>query len=277
MDNIIEVFQLGEYDINIFRSQVYGDIESHLREAAVDYSLIVVAGGDGTLNLALNAIMKLGINIPLGIIPAGTANDFARFINMPKDLVMSAKAIMNGRILETDIGLANDRYFINVCGIGLFANISQNVDGLFKAKLGKLAYYLKSMDKIQNLQSINVKISNSKHIYIENIYMFLALGSAGAGGFDNLAPAADISDGNFDFVAFKACPILELGSLFIKILKHDHLDDPNIIYFRDNFVKIELVQENTKYNYCDIDGEVGPKLPVVIKNIHKGLQLVVPK
>jgi len=142
--------------------------------------------------------------------------------------------------------------------------------------LGKLAYYLKSLEEIPNFRPISVRITNSHDVIEEDIILFLALNSAGTGGFDKLVPGASITDGLFDFIAFKACPILDLGRLFIKILMQDYLTDPGVIYFQDSYIKVELLSPTEKYDSCDIDGEWGPMLPVEIRNIHKKIPLIVP-
>jgi len=274
LDACAEVFQEAGYKTHLLRATSRDLLEHAV--ATMDESAVVVAGGDGTVNVVVNALKRYNIDIPLGIIPAGTANDFASYLKMPKDPKAAAEAIMNGRTMRADLGLVNGNYFINVCGACLFTHISQQVDDGMKSTLGKLAYYLKSLEEIPNFQPISVRITNSSTIMEEDIFLFLALNSAGTGGFDKLVPGASISDGLFDFVAIKACPILDLGRLFIKVLKQDYLNDDGVIYFQDNYVKVELISQSDKYDSCDIDGEFGPKLPIEIRNIHKKVPLVVP-
>jgi len=276
LDAYVAAFQKAGFETHLFRSDVTGDIGEHIAAMPKDYyDAIAISGGDGTLNLALNSLMAHDHSIPLVIIPSGTANDFASFLGISKSAEQCAEALANGEIVWADIGLVNDTYFINVCGAGLFTHISQQVDEGMKSTLGKLAYYLKSLEEIPNFQPISVRITNSDTVIEEDIFLFLALNSAGTGGFENLVPDASISDGLFDFVAIKACPILDLGRLFIKVLKQDYLNDDGVIYFQDNYVKVELISHNDRYDSCDIDGEWGPKLPVEIRNIHKRVPLIV--
>jgi len=277
IDNFIAAFQQSGFEVHPFRIIELGDIESHISQIHDNfYDILAVSGGDGTLNLVLNAIIANGLNIPLLIIPSGTANDFAGFVGMSKNPAACADIAAKGNIVWSDVGLVNNKYFINVCGAGLFTHISQQVDEGLKTTLGKLAYYLKSLEEIPNFRPISVRITNSSCIVEENIFLFLTLNTAGTGGFDKLVQSASVSDGLFDFIAFKACPIFDLGKLFIKVLRQDFLDDTNVIYFKDNYIKVELINENEKYDHCDIDGEWGPKLPVEIRNIHKRIALLVP-
>lgn len=277
LDVCIRIFQENNFDVHVFRAIKTGDIENHISIMDTNYDVIVVSGGDGTVNLVVNSLMKRNLNIPLGIIPSGTANDFATFLNLKSgDIESCCKAIVNNQPLKIDIGLVNgETYFINVCGGGLLSNISQHIDNNFKNTLGTLAYYLKGIEQIPNFSPIPLKISNSNNTIEENVYLFLVLNSAGAGSFGKLAPTASISDGYFDFVAVKAKPVYELAVLFIKILRGEHINDPNIIYFRDNFVKIECLKEGTNYAETNIDGEAGPLMPIEIKLIHNAISVFV--
>jgi len=277
LDAYITAFQQVGYETHLYRSAAAGDIGRHIAAMPPDfYDAIAISGGDGSLNQALNALISCGHNIPLAIIPSGTANDFASFIGMSKNVGMVAKALASGNIIWADAGQANDSYFMNVCGAGLFTHVSQQVDHGLKTTLGKLAYYLKGLEEIPSFQPIPVRITNSHTVFEEEIFLFLALNSAGTGGFDKLVPKASITDGLLDFIAFRACPIFELGRLFIKVMRQDYLNEPNVIYFQDNYVKVELLSPSDKYNTCDIDGNFGPNLPVEIRNMHKKIPLIVP-
>ena len=277
LDTYIAAFQQAGFEVHLYRSAALGDIGRHIGTMPPDfYDAIAVSGGDGTLNQALNALISHGHSIPLAIIPTGTANDFAGFIGMSKNVDNVTAALAGSEVVWADVGLANENYFINVCGAGLFTHVSQQVDDSMKTTLGKLAYYLKSLEEIPSFRPISVRITSSHTIIEEDIFLFLALNSAGTGGFDKLVPTASITDGLFDFIAFKACPILELGRLFIKIIRQDYLSDPGVIYFQDSYIKVELLSPTDKYDSCDIDGEWGPMLPVEIRNVHKKVPLIVP-
>lgn len=275
LDVCIRIFQEGGYDVHVFRTDKKGDIATHISNMDIDYDIIVVSGGDGTVNLVVNAMMKKGLKTPLGIIPSGTANDFASFLNFRTgDLEKSCNVIINTEPKFIDIGSVNGIYFINVCGGGLLSNVSQYIDNDFKNALGTLAYYIKGIEQIPNFSPIPLRITNSKEIIEEDVYLFLILNSAGAGSFEKLAPEASITDGYFDFVAIKAKPVYELAVLFLKILRGEHINDSNIIYFKDNYVKIECLKENNpNYAETNIDGEAGPSMPIEVRLIHKAIPI----
>lgn len=274
LDVCIKIFQKGGYDVHVFRSIEFGDIEKHISAMEKDYDVVVVSGGDGTVNLVLNALIKNGLDIPMGIIPSGTANDFATFLHLPNnDVSKCCHFIIDTEPKRIDIGNVNEKYFINVCAAGLLTNVSQNVNNDFKNALGNLAYYLKGIEQIPNFRSIPFRITNSKEVIEDNFYLFVTLNSAGAGSFEKLAPDASITDGMFDFVAIKAKPVYELAVLFVKILRGEHINDINVVYFKDNYIKVECLMDNVDCLESSIDGEAGPKMPLEINLLSKAFSI----
>lgn len=275
LDVCIRIFQEGGYEVHVFRTIKKGDIESHITQMEESYyDVIVVSGGDGTVNLVLNALMRRGLKIPLGIIPSGTANDFASYLNFKADdLETCCKTITSTKPKWIDVGCANEQYFINVCGGGLLTDVSQSIDRDFKDAFGTLAYYIKGMEQIPNFQPIPLRITNSVHTFEEDVYLFLVLNSSGAGSFDKLAPDASICDGLFDFIAIKAKPLYGLPILFFKIMMGDHIDDDGVIYFKDQYIKIECLSKKQEFYEMDVDGEAGPTMPVEIHLIHNAIPI----
>ena len=278
IDGCLEVLQKGGYEVSLFKIMGQGDIENHLKNIDTDiYDAFIIAGGDGTINIMVNAIMKLGLqNKPLGVIPSGTANDFATFMELPKDPVECCRIICQRNIKEIDLGKVNDRYFINVCAGGLFANVSSDVDKEVKNTLGKLAYYIEGLGRIPNFTPINMKITNSDEVIEDRLNLFLVLNSSGTGGIVNLSPDAKIDDGKLDFIGFRGKTLARFTSVLVKYFKGEgeYLEDDKIIFFRDKYIKVEyLSDEKEKFSRTDLDGEEGPKVPVEIINVNKAIKI----
>ena len=91
------------------------------------YDLVVVCGGDGTINYVVNSMRSKGVDYPLGIIPVGTANDFAGAIGMRRNPVKAAQQIISGTQQALDCGRVNDLYFVNIFSFGLFTTTSQHI------------------------------------------------------------------------------------------------------------------------------------------------------
>lgn len=280
LDEIVSILQItGKMEVHLFRVTEYGDIEKHIESMDKNlYSAILVSGGDGTINLVVNAMEKNNIKVPLGIFPSGTANDFATYVGIPKNPVEAAKVIANGLKGKVDIGKVGDDYFINVVCIGLFAKISQSVAPELKNSIGKLAYYIKGAEVLTNAKPMSVKITTSKKTYTEEAYLILIMNSSGAGGFNKLAPYSSLNDGKFDLVVFKSSKRLTASARpFLQSLTGAHIEDENVIYTQDNYFKIESLEESFKNSESDIDGEKGPDLPLEIKVLEKALEIFVPE
>jgi YegS/Rv2252/BmrU family lipid kinase len=238
---------------------------------------LVVCGGDGTVNLAINIMKQHKKNNPLGIIPAGTANDFASFLGLPKKPSDAACAIANGNVISADLGVANGKYFINVCGGGLFINISHSVSSgsIAKNLFGKLAYYIKGIGEVAKNTPFRLKITTPTEVFDDDFALFIALNSSGCGGFHSVSPEAKIDDGLLDFVAFKYMPTMEIAGIFLKILSGNHLSDNRVIFFREKEIKIEQFCET--HVETDVDGEIGPDMPLNISCEKGAIQLIVPR
>ena len=277
LDDTVSVLQKAGFETHIWRSTVTGDIDTHIRELPRDYyDAMAVSGGDGTLNIAVNAMLSAGLNIPVGIIPSGTANDFASYLSIPSNAYEAAEIIANGKQKKCDAGLVNGKYFVNICSAGIFANIANQINGDLKNIIGKTAYYLQGLFQMANLKPLPMRITNSSTTFEADLMLFLALNSSGAGGFRDLAPNALVNDGKLDFIAIKSRPLMETALFFIKVLKRDFLDDDDVIYFQDDYIKIEPLFENEESKNIDIDGETGPVMPALITVEKNAFDIFVP-
>ena len=275
IDICATIFQKYGYEVHLFRTINPGDIELHVSEMPRDYDIIVVSGGDGTVNILLNALMKNDFETPIGIIPSGTANDFANFLGLKVGHTEDCcQTIMNTEPKAIDVGLVNDEYnFINVCAGGLLTNVSQKVDKDVKNVLGNLSYYLKGVEQLPNFRKIPFRITTSCNVIEEQFYLFMVLNSAGTGGFERLAPEASITDGKFDFIGIRAKPVLELPILMIKILTGEFTSDSGVLYLRDDYFKIECLEDNFNIKECSLDGELGPSMPLEVKVLPKAISV----
>jgi YegS/Rv2252/BmrU family lipid kinase len=241
-----------------------------------DEDTLVIAGGDGTINMAINAMKKHGKTSPLGIIPTGTANDFACFLDMPKDPRSAAEVLANGQMIFADLGCANGQFFNNVCGGGLFINVSHSLNNdLAKSIFGKLAYYIKGLGQLPNITPLPLRITTDSAAYEEDFALFLVLNSGGCGGFNKISPNASISDGLLDFIAFRSMSMKDIAGLFLKILAGEHLDDHRVLFSHESSIKIEYL--GTDSISTDVDGEPGPKMPLNITCEKGALNLIVPR
>ena len=277
LDRFVEVFQNRGYEVRIHRTRSSEDFSDFLVGKSMEgCAALIVAGGDGSINQIVNAMKEENVDLPLGVIPAGTANDFAVHIGMPLDQLEAINRLAKMEIGHVDLGKANDQYFVNVCCGGLFSNISQNIDIEMKNTLGKLAYYIKGVQQLPKFTKLKLKITNEDGTIVEDFYLFLLLNGSSAGGFSRLGFDADIGDGKMDFVGIKACHVSEIPTLFGKILLGEHLTDKNVTFFQSSKMTIECIEGVKGFEKTDIDGEEGPQFPLDIEVLNLGLKIIKP-
>lgn len=273
LNHILGRFQAEEILLQPFR--IDGYCEETLIEVlrSSDFNFAVVSGGDGTLNHIANIVLKNAIPLPLGIIPGGTCNDFARSLNIPSNIDGCLDIILRGQISDVDVGLINDEsYFIGTCAGGLFVEASFTTDSELKRNFGPFAYYLKALSEVGNIRSFKIKIRSEKEIVEVKAILFLILNGKNAGGFNEVLKEADISDGMMDIVIIKNCSHIDLASLFFKVLSRDSINNRNVQILRTSQCEIEA-SENISLS---VDGEKGPPLPIKVKFVNKTLRVFVP-
>lgn len=225
-------------------------------ERGVD--LIIAAGGDGTLNEVINGMARMPNRPPLGILPVGTTNDFARAMNIPRNWSDACDLIIEQQRRPIDIGLAGDRYFINIAGGGSLTELTYEVPIKLKTMIGQLAYYVKGVEKMVRLRPSELIIrADGVGEFHEELMLFLITNSNSIGGMDKLAPDAMIDDGLFDVLLVKRCNLAEFIRVATMALRGEHLNDPHVVHFRTNYLEVT----SPEYVQLNLDGELGGTLP----------------
>lgn len=269
LDVIVDMYQQKGLQIVPYRIQKGKSLADALDIIDDSYNHILVAGGDGTVDNVVNAMMERNINLPLAILPVGTANDFAKFIKLPKRVSEAVEKILSSEPMLVDVGKINEKYFINVASTGLFTDISQKTDTNLKNTIGKLAYYIKGLEELPNFRKLKVKLTSEETNYEGEMYLMLVFNGQTAGNL-KLATRADISDGYLDVIVIKAVQLYEVLPLFFKILKNEHLDSNKVLYFKTKKITIESEEDIV----VDIDGEPGPGFPLTVECVQGGIKLL---
>lgn len=272
LDHIIERCQEEGYIVTPIRAANGVMIDRALSEIdQEEYSRIIVAGGDGTINICVNTMVKYNIHLPIGILPAGTANDFAFYFEIQSELDMALNVALGSKTTKADVGVVNDKCFINVCAMGAMVDVSQKTDPALKNVLGSLAYYLKAATELPQVHPISMKITTPRESVEEQIYFLTVLNGESAGGFRKLSPNSSMQDGKLDVVAFKKMPIIELGPLLFEVINGRHPENKNVLYFQTESLTIESDEDIP----TDTDGEVGVKLPLHFSVLNERLDIFV--
>lgn len=208
----------------------------------------------------------------IGLIPMGTTNDFARAVRIPRDINKAVDIILQGDTLPVDVGLANDRYFINIAGGGRITGLTYEVPSKLKTVLGQLAYYLKGIEMLPSIKATNMRIEYDGEVFEEEAMMFLIGLTNSVGGFEKLAPDASINDGLFSVFILKKCNIADFIKLVTLAVRGEHLKDSHVIYTKAKEVKV-YSEDKIQLN---LDGEYGGDAPAVFKNLKRHIELFVP-
>lgn len=270
LDEVIEYLQLSGGIVLPFRTRYKGDIRpfiSQIKDFAEDG--FIVAGGDGTVHEVINAMLAESVDAPLGIIPSGTCNDFASHLNFGKDLPGCLKAVTGGLWRTVDVGSVNGEYFLNVASAGLLTSVAHSVDTSLKNTLGRMAYYLKGLGELPSFRSLHVKITADNRVIKDDILLFLVMNSGMVGSFPTLAPEAKIDDGKLDLLIVNKCSISELMGLFISIFAGRHTSSSHIRHLQATDICIECDEPVES----DLDGELGPPLPLTISTVTNKLKV----
>ncbi len=275
LDYIIQRFQA--YDIcltsyRMFQKECTGeDILALIHSQQYDF--ILLFGGDGSLNFMVNLILKNGINLPLGVFPGGTCNDFARNIGMPCDLEPWTDMVLAGNTRHVDAGCINDHhYFMGNLGGGIFANVSFNTKTDLKKNLGPVAYYLKALDQLQKIEVFNLTVDIEDNHLEEKVILFLVLNGKNVAGFSNFFKDADIEDGLIDILLFRNARPMELAGVFMKMMANELAGGKHIIHLRAREARIQ----SDKQLQISVDGEKGTVLPIKVQCIHPGIKMFTP-
>ena len=276
-----EEFIKGElskkYTVEILRSQYAGHIGETILSHGEDFDLIVVAGGDGTLNEVVNSIARLERKPKIGYIPAGTVNDVAHSLYIPRNIKKAVKNILSGEAFSHDIMRVNDKYGIYVCCSGLFTTSSYDTNQSTKKKMGKLAYFFNGAKKIFSTKAVKVKLSYDGGEVEGKYAIMLILNSRYVGGF-KANKHARLDDGVVDIVLSNSkkdvvgfCAILRVATMFLKGIKDK--SSKNVTHLTLDKFTITTTDDTI----INLDGEKIGAGSFNCQIIKQGVQIFVPK
>ena len=156
--DIVDTMVKADYEVTIYPTQCAGDAKEKVEAYAGNYDLVVCSGGDGTLDEVVTGMMQCKAKVPLGYIPAGSTNDFASSLGIPKDMEKAAEAAVIGKPFPCDVGLFNGDYFVYVAAFGLFTEVSYKTSQEWKNVLGHAAYILEGAKCLHDIPSFMMQV-----------------------------------------------------------------------------------------------------------------------
>lgn len=270
LDKIIEIFVNEGKLVTLYRigASPYTLIET-LENTKFDG--IVVCGGDGSVNAAAKTIVEMGLDIPLGVIPMGTCNDFSRSLGMPSDIMLCARLIAQGKIALTDLGIINggEAVFVNELAGGVMVTASFSTDQNMKKIFGQLAYYVTGIGELANMKPFNIIVETERETYHEQALVFLVLNGTDISGFSNVIKEARMQDGEMDILIFKDAKPLEVTDTLLRFISGSEFKESSVVRIRTHKCKIICDSEIT----TTIDGERGLDFPLELEMKKQALKI----
>jgi diacylglycerol kinase (ATP) len=226
----------------VFPRMTFGEFDAvrFARGAARRHTdLVLAAGGDGTVNEVVNGIARCSWQPRLGIVPIGTANDFASTLGLPERAEDAVEVGLSGRPVAVDVGEVNGRCFINVSTGGFGADATTGATLEAKRKLGKLAYLLTGARKLIELKPQRAQFSGDAGEFYNGDFFFFAVGNArSTGGGQRVTPRAEIGDARLDVVIVPALPRLDFLAMLPDLRAGTHLESSDVLYMQTRMLDV---------------------------------------
>lgn len=278
---LLDLMTREGYEVTVHPTQAAFDAAHAAAEAADTgrYDYIFCSGGDGTLNEVMCGMHHAHHKVPIGYIPCGSTNDFARSIGIPKGIMKAAESILKGTPKLFDIGMAGERSFNYIAAFGAFTDVTYETSQTAKNVLGPAAYILNSLTKLSNLRGFPMRITCDGRIYEDEFVYGMITNAASVGGVLNIKDFR-FDDGQFEVTLIRqpetAADLQKTIRFLADIHQMDEIDeDENIHCFRASDITIELL-EDTHVPWT-VDGEYMQNSDTLhIRNHRKAVSLLVP-
>ncbi len=275
VSDVIDIFVKAGYETVVYPTQSYRDAYNRICALTETYDLIVCSGGDGTIDEVVTGMMRLGVKIPLGYIPAGTTNDFANSLGIPKNLIGAADNAVNGARFACDVGRFNDDIFVYIAAFGLFTDVSYQTRQEMKNVLGHLAYVLEGTKRIFNIPSYRIRVSYDGRSIEDEFVYGMVTNSRSVGGFHNMiGKNVQFDDGMFEVTLIKTPKNPIALQEIIASLLLGQADTKHVYTFKTGNIQFESEEEIP----WTLDGEYGGDHDLVeIENLKQRLEIMIPQ
>lgn len=273
LDRIAELYQSRGLMLSLFRLDFAGPMDSALDDIDQTYDHILIAGGDGTVNFVVNLMKRRSIDIPVAVLPLGTANDFAKAFKMPSDVEKAVTTILDGEVRPVDLGVVNDVWFVNILSSGLFTTVSQTTPTQMKNIFGRLAYLAGGALDLANYHKIKLRIDSDGGSFEGNALILLIFNGKTAGSL-KLARTSELDDGLLDVLIIKGDnPIETFNTVFLYVSGITKNYPREVAHIRCSRLTVNAAQSET----TDIDGQPGPDFPLDVWCDKGGLRVICPR
>ncbi len=273
LTDIIGVFNRGGFDVSAYMTAARGDATEVVAARAAEFDAVVCVGGDGTFNEVISGLLAAGGSAPVGYIPAGSTNDFANSLKLPKDMLQAAQDIVDGAPHPLDVGRFNERFFSYIASFGAFTRASYATSQSLKNTLGHFAYLLSGVKEVAAIRSKRLRVTLDDGTVYEDDYIFggVSNSTSVAGVLTLKEDMVDMSDGLFEVLLIRKPrnPVELTGC--VHALLHQKYDTPMLTLAASRRVEIEAPADMD----WTLDGEKADGAShLVIENLHHAVHVI---
>lgn len=272
MPLIFEALRGLGYTVEELETAGPGDATRLAREAvAAGFDRVCAIGGDGTVNETINGLA--GSETPLAIIPTGTVNILAMELGIPLEPPDAVRLLATGTVSWIDLGLAGDRYFALMAGVGMDAAVVAALNPMMKKALKEAAFAVQGVATYLTHEDPLIRVSSDERSV--DGYFAVFGNSSNYGGAFGITPLADMRDGLLDVCVLKDKSFVSTVWYWTAALINAHIKHPKVEYFHTERASIAAVEQG-KEVLVQTDGEVAGKLPMECRVVPRALRVVVP-
>ncbi|MGN0620786.1 MAG: diacylglycerol/lipid kinase family protein [Porcipelethomonas sp.] len=270
---VIDEFTKAGYEVTARPTQARMDAcEAAMYACEQGFNIIVCSGGDGTLNEVIQGVMMADRKVPIGYIPTGSTNDFARGIGIPRTIPAAVSCIMEGFPFKCDIGGFGEKYFTYIAAFGAFVDVTYETSQKAKNILGHLAYLINGITKISGIKSYHMRITTDDEVIEDDFIFGMVTNSSSVAGLLSLGNFL-FDDGLYEVTLIKTpSNIIDLNRTVHSLLNIEiDLDTAHIKSFRTSKIRFECDEEIP----WTIDGECGGNLSSInIVNNRQAIEII---
>ena len=273
LPEMISVFNRAGWLCSVYVTEKRGDAVDFTRDHAGEADLVVVCGGDGTLNEVITGLQLGGHRTPVGYIPCGSTNDFANGLGLPTAPLIACEAIVSGSAHTLDVGLfAPGRYFSYTASFGAFTSVSWSTPQNVKNVLGHAAYILEGIRSLADIRPIHMRITADGQQYEDDFIFGAVCNSTSLGGVLKLENSqVHMNDGLFEALFIPFPPDLIILNQILTALRMHHYEDPSLHFLR----AASFIFEGSSDVTWTLDGEAAEgSNRVEIRNIHNAIRII---
>jgi diacylglycerol kinase (ATP) len=247
----------------------------HVLDDGSEYGLLILGGGDGSVSSVVDFLAHH--DVVLGLLPLGTANDFARTLGIPSDIEGACQTIAGGKVVDVDLGLAGDNYYVNVASVGLGVEATRALSPWMKKSTGPLAYPVAAIKAFLNHQPFTARLTfpdgDHEPVDYERLLQVAVGNGRFYGGGMVVAPESGIDDRRLDIYAIELGRRRDLIGIARYLRSGDFIREEGVSHFRTERVRLETEPDLP----TNIDGEVVTCTPQNFSVDHNALKVLVPK